>query len=293
MKKYITCFLIAIAFLGGATACSDDDLDSQSVFDNESPYRSQFDNWLINNYVTPYNIDFKYRFEYKESDTDYNLAPAELNKSVAMAKLVKYLWIDAYVEVQNNDRNFICTYGPKMIHLIGSPAYDNGKITLGTAEGGLKVTLYNINALNPFKTDIAMMNRWYFSTMHHEFSHILHQTIEFPQEFYEVSSGKYTGNGWVNISDQTALQMGFITAYGSTEVHEDFAELVANYITHDAVWWVQQLAIAGEAATYINQKMEIVKNYMEEVWKIDLDLLRDIVQRRSEQVKYIDLTELN
>ena len=87
--------------------------------------------------------------------------------------------------------------------------------------------------------------------------------------------------------------MGFITAYGSTEVHEDFAELVANYITHDAVWWVQQLAIAGEAATYINQKMEIVKNYMEEVWKIDLDLLRDIVQRRSEQVKYIDLTELN
>jgi len=32
---------------------------------------------------------------------------------------------------------------------------------------------------------------------------------------------------------------------------------------------------------------------MNEVWNIDLDKLRDIVQRRSEQVKYIDLTELN
>ena len=127
---------------------------------------------MLDNYVTPYNIDFKYKFEYKESDTDYNLAPAELSKSVAMAKLVKYLWIDAYVEVQGNNRDFICTYGPKMIHLIGSPAYDNGKITLGTAEGGLKVTLYNINALNPNSVDVEMMNRWYFSTMHHEFSHI-------------------------------------------------------------------------------------------------------------------------
>ena len=180
-----------------------------------------------------------------------------------------------------------------MIHLIGSPAYDNGKITLGTAEGGLKVTLYNINALNPNSVDVEMMNRWYFSTMHHEFSHILHQTIEFPQDFYAVSSGKYIGNGWVNVSDEAALGMGFITAYGGSEVHEDFAELVANYVTHDAAWWQQQLKIADEGATFINQKMEIVRNYMNEVWNIDLDKLRDIVQRRYEQVKYIDLTELN
>lgn len=184
MKKYITYFLMAAALIGGATACNEDDLTKESSFDNMTPYRTAFDEWLLDNYVTPYNIDFKYKFEYKESDTDYNLAPAELSKSVAMAKLVKYLWIDAYVEVQGNNRDFICTYGPKMIHLIGSPAYDNGKITLGTAEGGLKVTLYNINALNPNSVDVEMMNRWYFSTMHHEFSHILHQTIEFPQDFY-------------------------------------------------------------------------------------------------------------
>ena len=214
MKKYITYFLMAAALIGGATACNEDDLTKESSFDNMTPYRTAFDEWLLDNYVTPYNIDFKYKFEYKESDTDYNLAPAELSKSVAMAKLVKYLWIDAYVEVQGNNRDFICTYGPKMIHLIGSPAYDNGKITLGTAEGGLKV-------------------------------------------------------------------------------HEDFAELVANYVTHDAAWWQQQLKIADEGATFINQKMEIVRNYMNEVWNIDLDKLRDIVQRRSEQVKYIDLTELN
>ena len=33
-----------------------------------------------------------------------------------------------------------------------------------------------------------------------------------------------------------------------------FAELVANYVTHDAAWWQQQLKIADEGATFINQK---------------------------------------
>lgn len=293
MKKYITYLLVALTFAGVTTSCSEDDLNPQSIFDHEDPFRTAFDKWLLDNYVTPYNIDFKYLFEYKESDTKYNLAPAELSKSVAIAKLVKFLWIDAYVEAQNNDRTFICTYGPKMIHLIGSPAYDNGLLTMGTAEGGLKVTLYNINALNPAKADVEAMNHWYFSTMHHEFSHILHQTVEFPHEFFQISSGKYKGNAWTNFSDEDALKEGFITAYGSTEVHEDFAELVANYVTHNSEWWAKRLKIADKAAIYINQKMDIVKTYMDEVWNINLDELRDIVQRRSEQVKYIDLTTLN
>ena len=180
------------------------------------------------------------------------------------AKLVKYLWIDAYVEVQGNNRDFICTYGPKMIHLIGSPAYDNGKITLGTAEGGLKVTLYNINALNPNSVDVEMMNRWYFSTMHHEFSHILHQTIEFPQDFYAVSSGKYIGNGWVNVSDEAALGMGFITAYGGSEVHEDFAELVANYVNLRMLRrnWSFSIDLWGSMITFVALVGSLMVSYV-------------------------------
>ena len=104
------------------------------------------------------------------------------------------------------------------------------------------------------KTSFLRLVGRYSSAVHHEFSHILHQTIEFPQDFYAVSSGKYIGNGWVNVSDEAALGMGFITAYGGSEVHEDFAELVANYVTHDAAWWQQQLKIADEGATLIDAK---------------------------------------
>ena len=290
--KHLKYAILVIFIACGLGSCSNDDLSSQSVFSTEAPQRNEFDTWLLKNYVYPYDIDFKYRMEDKESDHDYNLVPADYDKSVAMAKLVKFLWIDAYVEVMNNKREFICTYGPKMLHLIGSPAYDEGKITLGTAEGGLKVTLYNVNALEVKNPDIEVLNYWYFHTMHHEFTHILHQTIEFPKEFYEVSTGKYTGAGWVNISTAAALAKGFITAYGSTEVHEDFAEIVSNYITHDATWWATQRIAAGTGASYIDEKLEIARTYMSEVWNIDLDQLRDIVQRRSSEVIGMDLVNL-
>ena len=257
--KYIKYIALAAFFACGVCSCSEDSLDDQSVFSTEAPQRNEFDIWLLNNYVYPYNIDFKYRMEDKESDHDYNLTPADYDKSVAMAKLVKFLWIDAYTEVMG-DRTFICTLGPKMIHLVGSPAYDEGQITLGTAEGGLKVTLYNVNTLDPHNPDIEVLNFWYFKTMHHEFTHILHQTVEFPKEFYEVSTGRYTGAGWVNITDEKALKRGFITNYASTEVHEDFAETVANYVTHDEAWWQQQLSIAGDGASYIDQKLELAKS---------------------------------
>lgn len=290
--KYLKYITLMLFFICGMTSCSEDKLDGQSIFLGTEQQRNEFDAWLLKNYVYPYNIDFKYRMEDRESDMNYNLAPSEFNRSVAIAKLVRFLWIDSYIEVMGNKREFICTYGPKMIHLVGSPAYDEGQITLGTAEGGLKVTLYNVNNLNAQNVDIEELNYWYFKTMHHEFAHILHQTIEFPQEFYEISTGMHTGGSWKNFTDEQALKRGFITNYASTEVHEDFAEIIANYVTHSASWWDKQMAIAGDGTAYIEPKLELARTYMQDTWNINLDTLRDIVQRRSVEVLNLDLINL-
>ena len=49
-----------------------------------------------------------------------------------------------------------------MIHLVGSPAYkNNGDMILGTAEGGLKITLYNVNNINVL--NVADLNYYYFN----------------------------------------------------------------------------------------------------------------------------------
>ena len=57
-----------------------------------------------------------------ESDHKYNLVPADYDKAVALSKIIKHVWMDAYVELAGMD--FLRVYVPKTFHLIGSPAYE-------------------------------------------------------------------------------------------------------------------------------------------------------------------------
>ena len=164
MKKYIIYSLI-ISLTCGLGACNNDEgVDkANSIFSTEEVERSPFDNWILGNYTHPYNIALKYRMEDNESDMTHVLAPADYKKSV------------------------VRQYIPKTIHFIGSPAYeDNGTMVLGTAEGGMKITLYNVNDINPDKIDINLLNEYYFQTMHHEFAHILHQTKNYDPAFDRI-----------------------------------------------------------------------------------------------------------
>lgn len=288
--KWLFIALVATTFW----ACSEDDLDKNSIFDNEiAAAQNEFDTWLLKNYTEPYNIDFKYRFEDKESSKNYNLAPADYDKAVALAKMTKHLWLESYEELAGPD--FIRTYCPKLMHLVGSPAYNSaGSIVLGTAEGGLKITLYNVNQIDLDNLDIEELNYWYFKTMHHEFAHILHQTKNYSTDFNLISASNYQSSSWVNVSDQDALDMGFISPYASSETQEDFVEIIAIYVTHTAAYWDAWVGSASqEGQEMINQKLALVKDYMLTTWGIDMDALRDIVQRRSAEILEMDLSTLN
>ena len=273
-------------------SCGEETLDSKSIFENEELVMTDFDNWLYSNYTVPYNIEFKYKFDDKESNTNYNLAPARLDKSVALAILVKHLWIDVYEELLGKE--FLSKYSPRLFHLIGSPAYNSqGSIILGTAEGGLKVTLFNVNMLDVENPDIDMLNYWYFKTMHHEFAHILHQTKSYTTDFNLISATDYQSGSWVNIEDEEALQMGFVSPYGSSESQEDFVEVLAVYVTNSEEYWQSILETAGEeGADKIMQKFHIVEDYLKSSWDIDIYELREIVLRRSAEVETMDLTSL-
>ncbi|SHI35893.1 zinc-binding metallopeptidase [Bacteroides stercorirosoris] len=290
MKKYIYTLLFAASIVLGA--CSEDKLDSHSIFNTESPERDAFDTWLLLNYIVPYNIQFNYKYIDKESDNTYNLIPAEYNKCVAMAKLTKYLWIDSYNELLGE--TFIKTYCPRMIQLIGSKAYNSqGSVVLGTAEGGLKITLYNVNELDVNNPNIDFLNTWFFKTMHHEFAHILHQTKNYSTDFNLISTD-YQGPSWLNLeSDEVANTMGFVTRYASFSPDEDFVEIISNYITHDAGYWQNVLNNGGALGRIkLEKKFDIVRKYLKDSWSIDIDKLRDIVQRRSGSLSEVDLENL-
>lgn len=299
MKKYIK-YLLAAALCLGAISCTEQALDPESQIIDSNVNQNEFDRWLSENYLQPYNIDFKYRMERNESDMNYWLVPAEYNKAIMMAKLMLFLCIEPYDEVTGS-LDFIKENYPKMIHLIGSAAYrNNNTMVLGTAEGGLKITMYYVNEIDRYVSNPDELNHYYFKTMHHEFTHILNQTKPYSTDFDMVSGNQADGYQYVTDSwsdawsgDADAQKHGFISQYASSQPSEDFAELLSIYVTNPASYWTNIIKNAGSTGgTLITSKFDIVYNYMKTSWNIDLDELRDNIQERQNILDQIDYKKL-
>lgn len=280
--------MVAVSF----SACSEDDLNSTSVIKDSQQTENGFDRWITANLIKSYNIDLKYRMEDILSDRNYNLVPADFKKSTQLGQLVKYLCLDVYDEVTGSTE-FIRSYFPKLIHFVGSPAYrNNGTMVLGTAEGGLMITLYNVNSVDV--TSVTDLNYYYFKTIHHEFAHILHQTKPYSTDFNEISGNDYVKDSWNTTydSEDESLPYGFISPYSSSAVDEDFVELISIYVTNSADEWERKMVKAEKNSatgrSIIEAKFEIVYNYMLNSWNIDLNKLRDTVLAHEKEVDGFD-----
>ena len=279
------------SFLILYTSCSEEELSKTSIFQDNPPSSKPFDNWLYENYVMPYNIDLKYCLEDKETDYQYSLVPATTENSIKVAHTVLYCWLQAYDEVAGI--KFTRKYVPKIIQLVGSNAHNKkGTVVMGTAENGMKVTLY---AVNFFKNDRSTLNT-YFQIMHHEFTHILTQNKEYDTEFRTISDGSYITGDWSNKYESDALAAGFITAYAMSEYNEDFAETLSYYLIYTQAQWTSKMKLAGEEGeAIITRKLDIIRKYMQTAWDIDIDEMRDVLQRRINDVVAgkIDIDSVN
>ncbi len=250
-------------------ACSDEKLGPTifpDVSDEVDPnsYSYQFDTWVNQNFRDVYNLEFKYKMEDVEADMNYNLVPATYGNARDLCLLTYYLWFESYRELYekthaDHGADFLKTYGPRILHLIGSPAYNpnTGTEILGLAEGGLKVTLYKVNEMQ--LNNINQLNEYYFRTMHHEFGHILHQTRSYPTEFNLLSTGRYDQGSWQSKAIGYVASQGFITPYASSENREDFAETIANYLTRtdDQMELILWMASKGWSTGKDDDKMNV------------------------------------
>lgn len=294
MKK-TTYFLVSIFMMVLLGACSETDVPNNDihVLQGTKEQQTQFDKYLKKEFVSPFNIDFLYKLPDVESDLNYALVPANYQNSVRMANLVKYLCLEPYKKVA--PKNFLKKHFPKMILLVGSSAYrNNGTRVLGTAEGGLKITLYDINNLDI--TNIDALNEFYFRTIYHEFSHILHQKKPYTIDFEKITPTLYVGGAWNEAWSATnpSNKAGFISDYSSKEPNEDFVELIAHYITNTQEKWDEKIQNAGpKGGPIIQQKMAIVKDYLKNTWELDIDELRDEIQERANNLNNQDLDNIN
>lgn len=301
MKKYLYIVMLGLAVCLGLGSCSEDAPSDPTNFPTTPVERNAFDQWLLKNFTYPYNVSFLYKMKDIESDMTKNLVPADSAKSTKLAIIIKYLWFDAYAEAIGPD--FIKENVPRVIHLIGSPAFNsNGTIVLGTAEGGQKVTLYTVNSLTDENLkDYSYLNDYYFHTMHHEFTHILNQKVAYNKSFDKVTASGYVSGDWTNVEDVDAQKKGFVTAYAMEEGKEDFAEMLSTYVTSTPTQWEKILSTAGAnmvdetltARQAIEQKLSIVRDYMSKSWGLDIDKLRDAVLHRGNELSSLDLEHLN
>ena len=295
MKKYLYLAVIALACSGAlVSSCNDDKLTGDSIFTTKEQKRNPFDQWLYKNYTMPYNVDFQYRLKTEETDKSYNFVPADSAKAAKLSIIAKYLWFDAYAECVGP--YFVKANVPRIIHLIGSPAFNSGQGTmvLGTAEGGLVITLYMVNNLtDKMLTDYATVNDYYFHTMHHEFTHILNQKIPYDENFQHISEGNYVSGDWYQKRTSAANKKGFVTPYAMSEPLEDFAEMLSVYVTTSPSGWQKIMDTAGTTgAPFIQAKLDMVRAYMKNSWKLDIDELRSIVLRRASEINHLDLNQL-
>lgn len=224
-----------------ASCDNGDELSPESVITGSMTggptVKNDFDRWLDQNYLLPYNIRFKYRYEEIESDFDYYTIPAEYWQAVQMAHIVKYICLDSYAEVAGIDftrQNF-----PKEFFCIGEWEYkNNGTHILATAAGGKKILLAGVNYIDKYKNDFKELTYNYLKTIHHEFMHIMNQTKEIPTAYQFISGTTYVSSSWSEFPyDEGYLARGFITAYAQEEYQEDFAEMMAYYICYSPEQW--------------------------------------------------------
>lgn len=306
MKKIFTYITVLCAIVAALASCSPEKLSPESVIIVSQTPKTQFDKWLDENYLEPYNISFKYRYEINETDMNFYTVPPREREAIIMAHLVKHLCVETYNEVAGID--FTKGYFPKMFFLIGTWEYlNNGTFILGTAEGGMKIMLSGINELSEHLLTAEDLNHYYIKTIHHEFTHILNQKVTYQTAFKLVTANGYCADNWsTSPYNREYLANGFITDYAQHSDGEDFAEMMSEYITHDAAWWAGRLAQADEdyvtykkkgtkPSSLISTKLDLVRAYMKETWNMDLDVLRATVLRRQQEVfdGKVDLVDIS
>lgn len=271
MKKIL--YILGItAVVAAFSSCRGGDDFTDSIFDTDIPAVDEtkatypFDKWLYDNFVVPYNVDVKYRFDLSASDLNFQLTPADYNRSQLLAHFIRYLFYDVYTKYAGDD--FMKKYGPRIFHFIGSSGYSptTGTEVLGTASGGVKITLYNVNEMKPYSDgvsydgeDISVLNERYFHTMHHEFSHILHQTKSYPVTFGQVTSGSYDPINWQDRDSVWTHQNGYVTHYASSATYEDFVETLSCMITDTDYRWMNRIINAASMGLRQGDKEDILE----------------------------------
>ncbi|MFC3364062.1 putative zinc-binding metallopeptidase [Pedobacter fastidiosus] len=250
------------------------------VIDKNVVAKTATDTWLDQNFLTPYNIETKYRFDRFELALGKNITPPMESQVIPAMEMVRDVWIKPYEAAGGAD--FIKKLSPKQFVLAGSAEYNsNGSITLGSAEGGRKIVLYVINSFD--KTSLASVKQM-IQVIQHEYTHILNQTVDIQPDYQTISRGGYEAN-WTQRPLSEAYQLGFITQYARVSPLEDFAEQSSNMLMLGRVQYNAIVAAApADGQAKLKKKESYVVEYFKTAFNIDFYQLQTEVQNALNKI---------
>jgi len=278
-------YLVFVTCTVSSGCYPDETLDTPEK--NVEPIDDELDRYIKEKFTDTYGIAVRYRFVDRYVEVNKRVTAPERSVVIPMLDFLNYYWIDAFASVPNG-KKFFANHVPAEIVLIGSPMYNNdGTVTLGTADAGARITLTEVNKVDTTNLEWMLMQ---LHTIYHEFAHIVHQRYSLPPNFQEISPTGYTSAGsWFVLTDEEALERGFVSPYATSSFNEDFAETVA-FILFDKNFYEtymtdencdsEDCAARNEGRGRLRQKYTSILKHYQAHTGVDLLSVRELVQEK-------------
>jgi substrate import-associated zinc metallohydrolase lipoprotein len=286
MKKSIIYFLTGMFLI--LSGCNQEEALNVPVNQGPDVIRNDLDQYIEDNFTEEYGMAIRYRFVDRYVGPTQRVTPPRLEVVRPMLDFIDEFWIDPYISVDNGEV-FFRKHVPAEIVFLGGLIYnDDGTVILGTADAGAQITFTDVNSVDFDDMDWLLRQ---LQTVYHEFAHVVHQRYKLPNAFETITPQGYTSAGaWFTLTDEEALQRGFVSPYATSSPNEDFAEVVAyflfdanfyeNYIDAETDCLTQDCESRNEGRVYINEKLNSILAHYEKVTGVKLEDVREQVQSK-------------
>lgn len=308
MKKKIV-YMLCLAFC--LLSCNKEG-EVGYVPDKETYSTDEIDTYFQEHFQDKYGCAVRWKWVDRFVDINYIVAPAMRKVVIPTGEMLRRFWIEPFILESKASGDFIRKHFPPEIVFVGSELRNaDGTRTLGYADAGVRITLTELNYFDLKKKEWVIQQ---LHTIHHEFSHIIHQIYNMPNGFNKVTENNYTGQAWNDIyvnaqmelaatgkeptrqqidsvAQNMAIMRGMLTPYGTSSEFEDFAEIVSIYlltepVVFDATYILNdpKRPFLAEGKSFIEKKLTLVKEYYWSNFSIDLSHLREIILQRLNQI---------
>ena len=288
MFKY-TVFLILLAGMVPAFhGCYEKETLDVPVNEGPDVIKNELDQYIDEHFVQDFGMAIRYRLVDRYVSPTERVTPPRLEVVRPMLDFIDEYWIDPYLSVENGE-NFFRNHVPAEIVLLGGLIYnEDGTVTLGTADAGAQITFTDVNSYDLEDESWLLLQ---LQTVYHEFAHIVHQRYKLPNAFETISPQGYTSAGaWFTLSNEEALQRGFVSPYATASPNEDFAETVAHFLYEENFF--QDFIIPetdcnspacesrNSGREMIREKLNTITAHYKKVTGVDLEEVRAVIQAK-------------